>query len=58
MWFAVLFVCVTGGCDFVFSPPLNSQQDCQRIVQYASKQMDADKDVTAYKFTCFQVKQT
>lgn len=58
MWFAILFICTSGGCEFVFSPPLDSQSECQRILVNIEPTLANDQHVQAYQSTCFQVKQS
>lgn len=58
MWFAILFICTSGACQFVFSPPLDNKSECQRILANIQPTLANDPHVQAHQSTCFQVKQT
>lgn len=57
MWIAILFLCSSGGCDFVISDPLDSQTQCAQMLTAAYTKLEAAQDVSAYQGKCFQIRQ-
>lgn len=56
MWIVMLYICVSQACNFIDSAPVNSQADCQLMLENVMAILEADKNVVAYDGDCVYIK--